>query len=133
MGRYHETWLSIKRLNKYFSYQQQPGDRLPSIEFFERVVTFMDDKGVSDDDLQKLVEVTFEVAHHRGIFVFNTECQLYPDEDTFCLEYWIEIPVEVEVAVELNIQLAHAIVEQCPPVIAEQTGFVSLFVATRDQ
>ncbi|OQW93030.1 MAG: hypothetical protein BWK79_13285 [Beggiatoa sp. IS2] len=126
-GHFHETKLLLSN-----QFNQKYNQRF-NIDH-EQVISFMDHKGVSDADLRKLIEVTFNVAQQRGIFTFKPpEICLSPDEETFCFEYWIEVPVDVATVVELNTQLDSSIIEQCPPSITKQSGFVPLFITARDE
>jgi len=95
-----------------------------------KTMTFMDERKVSDADLEGLIEIALSILrqHKLSISVPQINLSLLEDEESQWFHYGIPLRESVEVAkiVELDFELANRSVDECPPQII-QGGFVPMF------
>jgi len=76
------------------------------------VVKFMDEHGVRDEELQKMIEIAISVLHARNFFNFrNMRTAFVSDEDSTWFCYVIKVDRSVEEVVDMRYELAGQLAE----------------------
>ncbi|HID99601.1 MAG TPA: hypothetical protein EYP59_04840 [Thiotrichaceae bacterium] len=124
-GHFHQVVELLKTWH-----QVSPDKAHRFSQLAEEVMTFMDERKVSDADLERLIEIALSILrqHKLSINVPQINLSLLEDEESLWFHYGIPLRESVEVAkiVELDFELANRSVDECPPQII-QGGFVPMF------
>lgn len=82
---------------------------LIEFHFVFQVEQFMDEHSVTDEQLQKLIEIAISVLHEHQFFDFRNSIsvEFAEDEDSKWLRYAIKVDRSVEEIVEMDYELAH--------------------------
>jgi len=87
---------------------------LENDNFIFAVEQFMNEHGVTDEQLQKLIEITISVLHKHQFFNFRNavHIEFSSDESSIWLSYIIKVDRSIEEIVEMDYELACAIAEE---------------------
>jgi uncharacterized protein YdhG (YjbR/CyaY superfamily) len=119
-GCFHKAGELLKSLNSI--------DKLKSYQMTPAIIKFMDKQHVSDNDLERLINLTISilVKHHKTISPDQIEIDLYRDEESQWFHYGISLYDSVDKIIEMNNELVDKSVEECPIQVI-QGGFVPVF------
>ena len=90
---------------------------LIDLYFVFEIEQFMDEHGVTDEQLQKLIEIAISVLHEHQFFDFRNSInvEFAEDENSKWLRYVIKIDRSVDEIVEMKYELACALAESDLP------------------
>jgi hypothetical protein len=126
-GHFHQVGELLKRWELI-----NPDSRHRGSQQTEALIQFLDNKQVSDADLEGLIQLAMSILrqHHQTIAPEKIEIDLLSDEHSQWFHYGIVLYESVEKVVEMNNELADRSVEECPSQII-QGGFVPIFKAMK--
>ena len=98
-----------------------------------RTTRFMDKHGVSDEELQKLIEITITVLHARQFFDFRRiQLEFLEDEYSQWFHYVIKVNRSVEEIIEMIYELADQLAEVDLP-IKLTSNFITAYEIAEEQ
>jgi tetratricopeptide (TPR) repeat protein len=128
-GRFHQVADLLKTWE-----QVSPNKTHPFSNDALKIMAFMDEQQVSDDDLQGLIDLAMSILRQNQLTVVpeQIEVDLYADESSQWFHYGILLHESVEKVVKMDAELADKTVEECPSQIIKG-GFVPLFKAMEEE
>jgi len=94
----------------------RPQPATNSKKLLEEIEHFMNQRGVSDELLQQLIEMAIAVLHKREFFDFHhTQVELVEDESEQCFCYIIKVKRPMAEVIDLNYELAREIAKSGLP------------------
>jgi len=128
-GRFHQASELLKIWAKVCPDKVHPFSHLAA-----KIMAFMDEQQVNDDDLQGLIDLALSILRQNQLTIVpeQIEVDLYADESSQWFHYGILLHESVEKIVAMDSELADKAVEECPPQII-RGGFVPLFKAVGNE
>ena len=97
----------------------RPQPATNSKKLFEEIEHFMNQRGVSDELLQQLIEMAIAVLHKREFFDFRrngtAQVELVEDESEQCFCYTVKVKRPMAEVIDLNYELAREIAKSGLP------------------
>ncbi|MCZ6533586.1 MAG: hypothetical protein O7A08_11565 [SAR324 cluster bacterium] len=85
-----------------------------------RASELLDECGVSDDDVERLLQLKMSVLHKQKVYPARTIADTFEDEESAWLNFFVEVNVSPAKAVELNFKAAGELaVSDIPPYVTD--------------
>ncbi len=127
-GKFHQAKALLST-----RYRLAQGETHPHDDLINQVVNFMDEKLITDDDLEKLIKTVMSIPHKHHLYQFgegSTEVYLLEDEYSKWYHYGVKLRhIEIDEVVELCLELSDTLAEVDLPTVVTNNFVPSFHLA----